>query len=429
MEKLEDLAVKRWQFLSLVCRYQNDHDGLHEALADDAGESVSDLSESVAEGTAKDRISHFTLRLLAVISQDYSFRSLFILYETLLFDYRLKSISNREIRLALKQVRRHLNEDDKRKNSILAWSIDQILSLKLLNENEVTSETFKVPFQLVAILVSRRQVNLKNGLAEIGQHNANKFLICIFQNLLETAVKSPNCQNLAELQNPSYGFEEDDQRIANLMQRLKCRLIGVQSNLESSQEISANDVDIESKHFPPCFQRVHSLLQKHHRLGHHARVAYTLFLKEIGLPFDESLKFWSGHYSKLTSANHKCSHSWQNDAKKFEYSIRHLYGNIGGCKDYSAHSCSSILNRSCAPHEELGCTFAVADIEDLVASGGYDKKVIQSVASFDDHRKTCALHLSLTAGPVSSNTCSSTFDLVTKPSQYFQFHRKYYSQQ
>merc|ERR1712018_204026 len=126
-----------------------------------------------------------------------------------------------------------------------------------------------------------------------------------------------------------YGTEEDDQRITVLIKRIKCQ-ISVQNRTSEGPivQLRANEINEKSVHFPPCYTRVHHRLTQTHRLGHHARIAYTLFLKEIGLPLEEALTFWKYYYSKDPVNNHdhqKCDHSWQENSRKFEYSINHLY--------------------------------------------------------------------------------------------------------
>ena len=61
---------------------------------------------------------------------------------------------------------------------------------------------------------------------------------------------------------------------------------------------------LDRAHFMLTIQRLTRL----HRLGHHARVAYTLFLKEIGLSYEEALKFWAHHYSRASTPS--ASVSW-----------------------------------------------------------------------------------------------------------------------
>ena len=130
----------------------------------------------------------------------------------------------------------------------------------------------------------------------------------------------------------TYGAEEDDQRLIVLIKRIKSQLDCQNRTPNLTGTLKASGIDQASTCFPPCFARTHQTLRTHNRLGHHARIAYTLFLKEIGLPLEEALKFWSLHYSKVPEISHhehKCAHSWQENSKKFEYSINHMYGNAG----------------------------------------------------------------------------------------------------
>ena len=78
-----------------------------------------------------------------------------------------------------------------------------------------------------------------------------------------------------------------------------------------------------------------------------------------------SLEISTSQEASSTKNTEKCSHSWQENHKKFEYSINHLYGNAGGSKNYSAHGCESISQRISSIREELTCPFHEPDIEDL----------------------------------------------------------------
>uniref|UniRef100_A0A914V610 DNA primase large subunit n=1 Tax=Plectus sambesii TaxID=2011161 RepID=A0A914V610_9BILA len=84
-------------------------------------------------------------------------------------------------------------------------------------------------------------------------------------------------------------------------------------------------------------------------------IQYTLYLKEIGLPLSEAVKFWSEEYAQKTIKSGKKvglrQHSWSQNQRKYEYSLRHMYGLEGGRKNYSAHCCKSLQNRS------DGCVF------------------------------------------------------------------------
>ena len=165
----------------------------------------------------------------------------------------------------------------------------------------------------------------------------------------------------------------------------------------------------------------------HHRLQHHARVAYTLFLKEIGLSRQEADKFWSHQYSKKASTHTSCSHSWQNNGKKFGYSLDHLYGLTGGRKNYSAHSCVSIQDRSFSPTEQLTCPFVTRDIDDLTgivcASLKDNTKHLDNIldlAKNGDGRKACGLLLKNKQQTLpSSDPGENMLERIKKPSHFY----------
>lgn len=107
--------------------------------------------------------------------------------------------------------------------------------------------------------------------------------------------------------------------------------------------MTAQDVNARSVYFPPCMAHLYKVLQSRHRLNHEARRQFTLFLKDAGMPVEEALNFWSTEYSQPSSeCGSGCTHSWQKDARRYRYSIRHMYGLEGGRYTYSVPSCSYI---------------------------------------------------------------------------------------
>lgn len=414
MDKLEELTVKRWTFLQLLDDNCDHVDSFHDKLCDHAN-----LAESVMEGTSKDRVSHFILRLVAAHS-DFSAKSDFVRLEKRLFVYRLQETSTSSVRKALREVVRHIDsilenvQDDT--YQVLRESLVTILKRNMLSSDQEDCE-FHAPFQLVPSMVGKRLVELSNGQAVIKCSNANIFLECVFENMLQKAVHNMTKTPLA------YGADEDDIRLKILISRIQKQVSPASNCIGRSQRrIFAEEVDALSRHFPLCFTHVHSQLKAHHRLGHHARIAYSLFLKELGMPMDEAIKFWSHHYSKHKHGGEKsCTHSWQDDHKKFEYSIKHMYGNAGGKKSYSAHSCLSIANRSTSINEELVCPFADNDIEDLGrilakqpnCDNDITGQVLSKVKILSDDRKVCSSYLSLKSGT------TDVQPMITKPSQYF----------
>lgn len=45
-------------------------------------------------------------------------------------------------------------------------------------------------------------------------------------------------------------------------------------------------------------RHLHESLKANHHLRHYGRLQYVLFLKGIGLPLEENLRFWRNEFSK-----------------------------------------------------------------------------------------------------------------------------------
>lgn len=69
--------------------------------------------------------------------------------------------------------------------------------------------------------------------------------------------------------------------------------------LERNLKLNLSDLDANAyNHFPLCMKEMHDHVRKEHHLRHTGRVQYTLFLKGIGLPLDDVIKFWRGELTK-----------------------------------------------------------------------------------------------------------------------------------
>ena len=165
----------------------------------------------------------------------------------------------------------------------------------------------KVPFYAVPNLVRTRNVELSDGLALIPASKVKTVLRELYIEILSESLK----------RSKSTLYEEDDRRVDNLLKSIA--QVFDHSVLTKSRSPTQVNVpplkwkDVASSarlNFPPCFANLQTKLESRHRLGHHARVAYTLFLKEIGLGFEEAVKFWEHHYS-TPGKDCSCSHSWQ----------------------------------------------------------------------------------------------------------------------
>jgi hypothetical protein len=117
----------------------------------------------------------------------------------------------------------------------------------------------------------------------------------------------------------------------------------------------------------------------------------------------------------------------------FSRSISHLYGQAGGRKNYSAHSCTSILARSASPREQLVCPFAEADETDLRSLIKADLQTEADLKSFVltdiANEAACERIVSLRLEPQKACAalldlkCDGSFDgkVIVKPSHSFNF--------
>jgi DNA primase large subunit len=107
--------------------------------------------------------------------------------------------------------------------------------------------------------------------------------------------------------------------------------------------MTAEDVESQHTYFPPCMAHLYHTLRSRHRLTHEARRQLTLFLKGVGMPVEEAINFWCTEYSQpVSKCGSGCWHSWQKDAHRYGYSIRHMYGLEGGRYSYVVSSCRAI---------------------------------------------------------------------------------------
>jgi DNA primase large subunit len=289
---------------------------------------------------------------------------------------------------------------------------------EILDEDVICSDTnatVRIPFRLVPSLVSKRLVPLEGGLAVIDSGSVRPFLASVFEHFFSASMRAIQAERWVIVQ---------DQRLLDFVNHILItfsRLNPVLSGFSAGcgPPLLSADVQSASADFPPCFANAHQKLTRLHRLGHHARVAYTLFLKEIGQPRAEAVKFWSWHYSRAaaSSSSVSCSHSWQKDCKKYTYSIGHLYGVEGARKNYSAHSCRAVKEMGeNSPSAALVCPFASyegAVLERILRASIGDDDVVETLMRTRSHSSNAACRLFLGA---KKGEAVAEF---AKPSQYY----------
>lgn len=192
-------------------------------------------------------------------------------------------------------------------------------------------------------------------------------------------------------------------------------------------------VDEERRFFPPCMFHLLNVLRENHRLAHIWRYNFSLFLKDIGLTLEESTEFWKNEYSQCCSAGSSCTHSWQQNERKYRYSIRHLYGLEGAKIEKSCKSCKhiqvieptntrlvisvfcllifrSLLDQTfqtmqIGMRDEGGCPFVHFDNSNFLATlrdtVKQNKSVVDEITDLKNSGKpceACALHMKVSSG-------------------------------
>ncbi|XP_006818863.1 uncharacterized protein LOC102810018 [Saccoglossus kowalevskii] len=328
-------------------------------------------SECLIEGSKQDSITHFTLRLIS--AGDTGLSNFVIKEETKLFKFRFNQMKEEEIVELLYSLEMALltfQENDASKTyqlDHLKEVADLVLKIKnkmswtevvRLFKNEEAGTFFTAPFQYALQSVASRDVTLFQGFAHVPYSKLSEVTVSLFQKLLKSGT------DVAQRLLPTALMTDD--RIGELFQdvrQLYRRLLKQDSDFHNNgSELGlagqCSNVDGLVEMFPMCMSHLHYKLRQNHRLRHHSRVQYTLFLKEVGMSVEGALKFWRSEYSQPHGCHGDgCTHSWAKDGKRYAYSIRHLYGLEGGRTNYTAHSCQAIQSHLLGPGEEGGCPF------------------------------------------------------------------------
>ncbi len=375
--------------------------------------------DAVKEDSPADRVSHFALRICAAArlpNRRSSFREFFINSERLLFRRRIEimaaavaapGLSHPHPFLAvLKNLRRHLRrflELSVRSEFVhLHDCVSDMLDSGYFSTNtSVVEKDFvvaEVPFYLVPSLVRTRRVEIVAGRARIT--SGDPVLECM-EDLFDFLLRDSISNHATTAPGKTSTTDNITEVLCDIVLNRFDRSLSQVSSC--GEKILASEVDnlSRSRLFPPCFSALQARLKVEARLQHSARIAYTLFLKEIGLPHEEAISFWTHHYSRRPTSGSACCHEWQTDRRRFEYSIGHLYGLRGARTDYSAHSCATIRSRcATSPMEQLACPFVKSsppDIEDAVKNHCPSRKSRQrmnALVETGDCQSACACLLS-----------------------------------
>lgn len=129
--------------------------------------------------------------------------------------------------------------------------------------------------------------------------------------------------------------------------------------------------------FPPCSRILYDRFISTGYIAHDERVQLALFLKGIGMPLEEQLKFW---YRAVDNVGV----SWEDYLKKGGYYIRHIYGLEGSRKDYSPPKCETIISKYFCPFRRV----SVSDLSSILRK--LNPKITKK--ELDDITELCFAH-------------------------------------
>lgn len=283
----------------------------------------------------KDMLSHFILRLAFCQSSERT--AWFIQNEAELFKVRFGRLSSSEKQSFINTLS-------------LPFTVAQESELPSFNFGDPSNKAaLKTNFEQVLDLVAKRQVVLEEGVAYVPLKYRVDMLVGAFKDHLQKSVKV-----LVQVL-PQMTLEDDDRLVPILQYFANARTSDAyvpNSNGGAQIEggVTASMVDSLVKHFPLCMKELQRSLSKTKHLSHIGRIQYGLFLKGIGMPIEESLKYWRMAFSKLSDDEF--------NKKNYAYYIRYNYGLEGRRTSYAPFSCYKIITSNHpGPNDNHGCPY------------------------------------------------------------------------
>lgn len=300
--------------------------------------------KSVIGDIKRDSISHALLRLAYCRTDELS--RWFIMQEMDLFKFRfsVEKSHNAKCLLTLMSESKIKVEEASQEE---VKKLEKIAVLK-------TSNIYKVKFAKVYDLLASGKVYLEKGWAFVLDEDIFSMVANSFRTNLSHSL------SLHRLTLPQL---DEETRLMPILSTLHKRYIGKDySATQNNDKITAQQIEpLSKKSFPPCMQQIQSTLVRDHHLKHTGRMQYGLFLKGIGLPLTESLKFWQTSFQPKVDP--------EKFMKQYAYSIRHNYGQEGKRVSYTPYSCVKIITSVSAQVGDChGCPFQRSNLDLLAQS-------------------------------------------------------------
>ena len=422
LEEFERFAIDRMQ----VLRGINDLKTVQNLKGDELDREIMQLvnlyltADTKESSIRKDNASHWVVRLAHCMTEEK--RRWFLTMECELFRARFKelpSIEQKEFIMDNDEFSSveatSVRDFDDVQADLKATILSYTNSMAQANSSVTGPDAFyRVRFEEVADLVAMRRVFVKDGFAYVSKEQLGSLVMAPFRSHLskQLAVLSRKWVSFCD------GPEKD--RLVPLVQGLADRDLGPDygsgAAAKSGEQVSAAMLPTLAKEsFPLCMSVMMDALKRTHHLKHQGRQQLGLFLKGIGLPLEEAMRFWRTEMAAVAPG----------DAfdKQYAYNIRHNYGKEGKRADYTPHSCIKVISGIPGPGQVHGCPFRVLSEEDLRTSLGKlsladPMRIEQAVTKAKEG------HYQLACGKVWEGQHGCACDGINHPNQYYEQSRK-----
>lgn len=249
-------------------------------------------------------------------------------FESLIYEIRLENLDKKE---ALKCIEKQIEEYYKKVGFTL--------------RKDPSTKKFIIPFEDAPFLLESHQTTIQQGMVLVEDKRLSSVARSLFSQNLEHEMK--------ELEQQLPAIYERENRLEILVKELLRNDVGqpeFHGVTDFGKVLTSKDVDdLAFKHFPLCMYQMHGFLNKQHKLYHHGRLEFGLFLKGIGLSLKESKSYFNSKYSKSSENASKLN--------EYNYLIEHMYGQKGSKKNYSPFGCSKLMKSEVSNDQSNGCPY------------------------------------------------------------------------
>ncbi|XP_050535856.1 DNA primase large subunit-like isoform X2 [Daktulosphaira vitifoliae] len=209
-------------------------------------------------------------------------------------------------------------------------------------------ESLKVPWQKCLTLMIEYKVFINNGIATVPCKFWNKLLVDLFRFIYT--------KSLYQISRNNSSLYERDLRLEYITYRINTYYNSKVKYWKNKVcDVAISEICKNNHLLPPCMLLSLDSLFSNHRLAHDPRYRLTLFLKEIGVPIEQTLELFKQHYSMSHNQGSVCTHSWDEHHKKIIYNIKYTYGQLGTKKNYRMQSCIFIQKQNSVKMSDEGC--------------------------------------------------------------------------